>query len=268
MTLTTANYVGERVRNEILRFLPPRDWDVVSEDLRPIRAPLGFVLYEAGAPIDWIYFPQTAVFSASQLLRDGGVAEISMVGPEGLAGWKVLLEEAPATRTVCSMPGEVLAMRADAFLRHAEAFSHLRSAALAYIGRHVTMLAQLVACNRLHRVEQRCARWLLMTADRVNDATFPLTQERLSMMLGAQRPTLTAVMASLREAGCVGGRRGVVEILDRQKLKSIACECYDACAVLFRRDHRAPQHASPGFHMRGSIHNVIDRPQLAPHALH
>lgn len=222
--------------NNILRSLPPRDWDALSEDLRPIRTPLGFVLYQAGGPIDWIYFPQTAVFSAVQLLHDGGVAEIAMIGPEGLAGWKLLLERASASHTACSMPGEALAIRTDAFLKHVAASSALRSASLAYAGRYVTMLSQLIACNRLHRAEQRCARWLLMTADRVSDDTFPLTQERLSTMLGAQRPTLTGVIASLRAAGCVAGGRGVIEILDRPQLTSIACECYEICASLFRSD--------------------------------
>jgi CRP-like cAMP-binding protein len=198
--------------------------------------PLGFVLYEPDEAIDRMYFPQTAVVSVSQM-RDGAVAEISMIGPEGLTGWEILLEKTSASaRMVCSMPGTALAVRADALLRHVESCSDLRSALFAYLNGYLAMLAQLIACNRLHRVEQRCARWLLMTADRVNDVAFPLTQERLSAMLGSQRSTLTTVMASLREAGCVGGRRGVVEILDRPKLESFACECYDICASIFRPD--------------------------------
>jgi CRP-like cAMP-binding protein len=222
------------VRNEVLRRLPRREWDRISKDIRPVHIPQGFLAYSPDDPIDWIYFPQTAVFSALRLMRDGAVAEISMIGPEGLTGWRVLLEKAVASaRTVCSMPGEALAMDAEVFLEHVEASPALRSASLAYVSRYMTMLSLLIACNRLHRVEQRCARWLLMTGDRVGDAPFLLTQERLSAMLGSQRPTLTTAIASLREAGCVGGGRGVIEILDRAKLKSFACECYDVCAQLF-----------------------------------
>lgn len=231
--------VTELLRNEVLRALPPGDLSCISKDLRAVHMPLGFELYGPDEPIDWIYFPQTAVFSALRLMRDGAVAEISMIGREGFAGWKVLLEKTVASvRTVCSMPGEALAMATDAFLEHVETSPALRSAALAYTSAYMTMLSQLIACNRLHRVEQRCARWLLMAGDRVGDAPFLLTQERLSAMLGSQRPTLSTTMASLREAGCLGGGRGVVEILDRAKLRSFACECYDVCAGLFRTDTR------------------------------
>jgi CRP-like cAMP-binding protein len=198
--------------------------------------PLGFVVQRPDEPIDRIYFPQTAVFSVSRLMRDGVVAEISMIGREGLSGWEVLLEKGSASAsTVCSVPGEALAMSADAFLRHVKASPALLSASLVYVSRYASVIAQLVACNRLHRVEQRCARWLLMTADRTENAAFPLTQDRLSTVLGSQRPTMTAVIASLRNAGCVGGKRGVVEILDRRKLESLSCECYDICASLFRQ---------------------------------
>lgn len=95
------------------------------------------------------------------------------------------------------------------------------------------MLAQLIACNRLHRVEQRAARWLLMTIDRISALEFPMTQERLSMMLGAQRPTVTAVMASLRDAGCLENSRARVRVTDRRCLESLACECYAICAAYF-----------------------------------
>jgi CRP-like cAMP-binding protein len=222
------------VRNKVLRGLPLRDWDRISKDIRPVHIARGFLAYGPDDPMDWIYFPQTAVFSALRVMRDGAVAEISMIGPEGLTGWKVLLEKAAASvLTVCSMPGEALAMDTEAFFEHAETSPALRRASLAYASRYMTMLSVLIACNRLHRVEQRCARWLLMTGDRVGDAPFSLTQERLSAMLGSQRPTLTAAIASLREAGCVGRGRGVIEILDRAKLTSFACECYEVCAQLF-----------------------------------
>lgn len=225
------------LRNNLLRSLPARDWDVVSESMRSVQMPSGFLLYVRDEPIDWIYFPQTAVFSVSRLTLDGGVAEIAMIGREGVAGWDIFMEKGLASApTTCSMPGEALAMRTNEFWRHVETSSSLRSAFLGYVSRYTTMLAQLIACNRLHRIEQRCARWLLMTADRIDNTIFSLTQERLSMMLGSQRPTLTAVLASLREAGCVGTRRGVLEILDRQRLESLACECYEVCSSIFRED--------------------------------
>lgn len=238
MTLAIAGDVGGRARNEILHALPPMDWKSVAKDLRSVQVHTGRVLYEPDDPIDVVYFPQTAVFSASRLMRDGGVAEIAMIGPEGVVGLRSFLRGGGSTsdRVVCSVPGEALTMRVDAFLRHAEGSLALHRALLWYAGGCMTMLAQLIACNRLHRLEPRCARWLLMTADRIGHGPIPLTQERLSMMLGAQRPTVTAVLALLRATGCVGSTRGRVEIFDRRRLESLACECYSVCASVFRKD--------------------------------
>ncbi|MBV8066343.1 MAG: Crp/Fnr family transcriptional regulator [Candidatus Eremiobacteraeota bacterium] len=192
------------------------------------------VLYEAGAPIDRVYFPQSAVISIVQLMQEGSAAEIGMVGCEGVSGVESILGGGPATgRHICQVPGTALSLSAGALRRGVKERDDLLRSLLGYVGGYAAMLAQLIACNRLHRVEQRCARWLLMTVDRSGRLEFPMTQERLSMMLGAQRPTVTTVMTSLRDAGCLENTRGRVKIKDRKCLGSFACECYQLCRSYF-----------------------------------
>lgn len=184
--------------------------------------------------MDRVYFPDSAVVSIVQVMQDGSMAEIGMVGREGFCGLDVILRTGTAVaRHICQVPGSAWAMQAEALQERLQNDGELLSALLDYTGGYCSMLAQLIACNRLHRVEQRCARWLLMTVDRTRQREFPMTQERLSLMLGAQRPTVTAVMTKLRDAGCLENSRGQVCITDRKCLESYACECDWLCAGYF-----------------------------------
>ncbi len=167
-------------------------------------------------------------------MREGTAAEIGMVGREGFCGLNVVLRKGIATgRHVCQVPGTAWMMPAHALRQALKSDGDLLESMLDYAGGYCAMLAQLIACNRLHRVEQRCARWMLMTADRIADMQFPMTQERLSMMLGAQRPTVTSVMTTLRDAGCLESSRGQVRIISRACLEKYACECYRLCSAYF-----------------------------------
>lgn len=191
------------------------------------------VIYEPGDRVDKVYFPGSGVVSIIQMMHDGTAAEIGLVGREGICGLDAVLRNGIAAgRHLCQVPGTAWALPTP-FFQEALKEADLSRASLAYVGAYSAMLAQLIACNRLHRVEQRAARWLLMTTDRISSLEFPMTQERLSMMLGAQRPTVTAVMASLRDAGCLENSRGRVRVTDRRRLESFACECYAICAGYF-----------------------------------
>lgn len=225
-------------QNQVLSRLPAGTQRRAYNELERVVLGDSQVLYEAGQRIDRIYFPESAVVSIIQVMEAGNAAEIGMVGPEGVAGIDAILrEESAATgRDICQVPGSALAMPARAARRLAREDPAFMNSLLGYVGGYCAMLAQLIACNRLHRVDQRCARWLLMTYDRTDSPDFPMTQERLSMMLGAQRPTITSVMAKLREAGCIENRRRQVRIIDRAYLESCACECYGFCARCFGFD--------------------------------
>lgn len=174
-------------------------------------------------------------------MQEGTAAEVGMVGCEGISGLEAVLRDGtPTARSVCQVPGTSLMMPARALRRVAKDSDDLMRALLDYTGGYCAMLAQLIACNRLHRVEQRCARWLLMTYDRTGRLSFPMTQERLSVMLGAGRPTVTSTIAALRDAGCLTNGRGQVRIQDLKCLESFACECYRLCASYFSFDAAKP----------------------------
>lgn len=220
--------------NRILATLSSSAETGAPGELESVRLYDGGVLYEPGAPIDRVYFPIDSVVSIVQVMEEGAAAEVGMVGPEGVSGLDALLRDRPSTaRSLCQVPGEAKALPATTFRRLVQEDPALRGAFFYYAGGYCAMLAQLIACNRLHRVEQRCARWLLMTVDRLRRFEFPMTQDRLSMMLGAQRPTVTATMMSLRDSGCLEYNRGEVRITDRERLQSFACECYALCASYF-----------------------------------
>lgn len=220
--------------NHVLGTLSDRTRQGLAPSLASCVLADGQIIYEAGAAIDRVYFPESAVVSIIQVMQEGTVAEVGMVGREGFCGLDVILRTGTAVaRHVCQVPGSAWVMPAAALRQAFEADGDLLSALLDYTGGYCAMLAQLIACNRLHRVEQRCARWLLMTADRIGQREFPMTQERLSLMLGAQRPTVTAVMTKLRDAGCLENSRAQVRITDRACLESYACECYWVCAGYF-----------------------------------
>jgi CRP-like cAMP-binding protein len=218
----------------VLASLPEKTRDGLAPLLTAVHLGNGQVLYEASAPIDRIYFPESSVVSIIQVMREGTMAEVGMIGREGFCGLDAVLRTGTtAARHVCQVPGSAWAIPVPALRQAVDADRKLLFALIDYTGGYCAMLAQLIACNRLHRIEQRCARWLLMTVDRSNSDTFPMTQERLSMMLGAQRPTVTAVMTTLRDAGCLENPRGQVRITDRACLESFACECYWVCASYF-----------------------------------
>jgi CRP-like cAMP-binding protein len=167
------------------------------------------------------------MISLLAITEDGSTTEISMVGNEGLVGVSPLLgvNQAPY-RVQVQIPGTGLRLRTSVLV---EEFSHggpLHDLTLRYIHSLLVQISQSAACNRFHSIEQRLCRWLLVARDRVHSDTVALTQETLSHMLGANRTNVTTAAASLKMAGLIEYRRGVIHILNRQALESTACECY------------------------------------------
>jgi CRP-like cAMP-binding protein len=208
--------------------------DSLAASLKSASLDGGRVVQEFGAPIEHIYFPQTAVLTTVQLMQEGVAAAVSLVGREGISGLDAVLRDGPGRgHVVCQVPGAVFSISAHELRVLIRQHASLLNSILYYTSGYCAMLSQLIACNRLHQVERRCARWLLMILDRIKGPIFPMTQERLSVMLGAQRPTVTTTLAALREAGCLETSRGQVRITDRKRLESYACECYWLCASYF-----------------------------------
>jgi CRP-like cAMP-binding protein len=162
------------------------------------------------------------------------------VGREGIVGIGALLgDEHALGRYVVPVPGFALAMEVSRFQGALREDPDLRAACEVYAQAFVRHLLQNIACHAAHSMEQRCARWLLTSADRTEDDTFELTQECLAQMLGVPESTCTAVVGSLQQAGLIDYRRGAIRVLDRLGLEAAACECYrivrDRCERLLAR---------------------------------
>ena len=222
--------------NRLLSLLSDDDYEHLRPHLSPIALEYRKILYEAARPIEHVYFPVDGVASMVITSAEGASAEVGTIGSEGMVGLPVCLgdREAPSSVYV-QVPGTGLKMDADAFRGELAHCPTLNLAMLRYTHAFFNQVAQSAACAHLHRVEQRCCRWLLMTRDRMPSDEFLLTHEFLGMMLGVRRTTVTEVMGSLQKAGLIRYRRGHVSILDPEALRSRACECYDISRLEFDR---------------------------------
>lgn len=233
--------IGSRVAgyraNRLLAALSPRDLAVLQPHLEPLALARGRVLFEPGDDVTTTYFPcHRTMASLLIVTRDGREVEAATIGREGAVGGIVSEGHKPAFgRAVVQIPGEAYAISTSHLEaaktgspRFADLFSRYADSLLA-------QMMQGVACNALHRVEERCARWLLAVHDRAGDSIIHLTHESLAEMLGVRRTTVTAVTGELQARGLVRTRRGGVEIVDRPGLERVACECYRAVEEHFAR---------------------------------
>jgi CRP-like cAMP-binding protein len=185
------------------------------------------VLCEADEPLGRAYFVEVGAVSLVTVFEDGTTAEMATVGREGMVGIGILLGgEHAFGRYVVPVSGFAHAIETSRLRSALRVSPELRAACETYAQAFVGHLLQNVACNAAHQVEQRYARWLLMCAEQTENDTFELTQEYLAEMLGVRRSTVTVVAGTLQQAGLIHYRRGVITILDRQRLEATVCECY------------------------------------------
>ncbi len=222
--------------NALLRALPSHALDVLRADLTPVALGRGESINEPDTPLRKIQFPVGCVLSMLTLMHDGAAVEVTTVGCEGMGGFQAVLgAERVSERVICQVPGNAYSCGIDKFRKHFQELEAFRFLLQRYAQVAFSVVAQSVACNRLHGVNQRCARWLLMTHDRVFSDTFDLTQEFLAIMLGSNRPTVSVAAAALQEAGFISYARGHITIRDRRGLESAACECYATTKKHFDR---------------------------------
>ena len=220
--------------NRLLAALPAADYARILPSLTVVPLKLKTILHKPGEPIREVYFPGGGFCSMLTVLEDGSMVEIATVGREGMVGVNAVLDGMPGP-FMTMVQGETdtcYRMKVDAFRREIErrgAFHEL----MAHFGQALFgFVAQSTACNAMHSVEQRLARWLLMAHDRMGTPAFPLTQEFVAIMLGASRPTVTIVAGTLQKAGLIKYRHGRVTIVDRESLEAASCECYRAATNL------------------------------------
>jgi CRP-like cAMP-binding protein len=226
--MTHTSIDQEQESNRILRALPANSYRRLASIAEPIPLNTGDVIERRGAVSRYVHFPQQGMLSLLVPMKNGQQVEAGTVGNEGVLGLGALLEAVHLDfETICQVPGSALRIPVARFKKE---FGRDK-AVLRLINRYsqslMTQFIQGVACNRLHNVEQRCARWLLMTRDRVDSNTFSLTQEFLGEMLGVRRASVTTVAGKLQRAGLIRYNRGIIQILDRKRLEKLACECYE-----------------------------------------
>jgi len=213
--------------NRLLDLLPAADLDVLRPHLEFIALDYRLSLCEENRPITFVYFPLSGVASLVNTMANGSAAEVGTIGNEGVVGLPVLFGDTVGPTTVyVQVPGEGLRMAVGEFAKALAGSASMRAVMLRYAHALFNQVAQSAACNRFHRIEQRCCRWLLMTHDRVQTDQFLLTQEFLGMMLGVQRSSVTAAASGLKRKKLIEYSRGRVTILDREGLLKRSCECY------------------------------------------
>jgi len=215
--------------NRILQKLDSKDYDSLMARAKVVQLKFGQRLYRQDKPVDAVYFPLTSMVSLLVSFSRKVQMEMATVGREGVVGAAELLQKQGAMGlSIIQIPGAAVRIPADSFLKELSARPLLEKA----MHRHLFALTRQIlhgaACNRLHSMEERCARWLLMTHDRASQDSFPLTQEFLSHMLGVRRATVNVATGMLKKAGFIRYVRGQITVIDRAGLESASCECYRA----------------------------------------
>jgi CRP-like cAMP-binding protein len=215
------------IRNKILRLLPPAEISAVVERSEMVTIKSKELLYEPGDRLEYVHFPEDCVISLVTVMEDGDQVEAMTVGNDGFAEIPLFhgVETTP-NRGCGQISGIASRITVEDFRELVEQCVRIRELLHRYSEFVYETVAQSAACNRLHVIEQRCARWLLMSQDRVGRDTFDLTQEFLAEMLGVRRPGVTVAMGFLAKAGLVAYGRGNIRVVDRPGLEKVACECY------------------------------------------
>ena len=213
--------------NRLLAALPPDEYAPLQPHLEVVSHRPSDTIHAVDEPIHHVYFPLTAVVSVTTMMADGAMVEVGTVGREGTTGLPVFNGAASSPlHTFTQIPGDHARLPVAAFRAAAAPGTALHGLLQRFAQAYYVLTAQGAGCNRLHPVEERCARWLLLTHDRVGADTFPLSHEFLGYMLGVRRASVSVAMGTLQHAGVLTYHRGVVTVRDRPGLEGTACECY------------------------------------------
>ena len=234
--LTEARPVAP-LGNRLLALLPESDLARLMPQMRRVSLTRKQILHKGGEVISEVYFPNGGVCSMTTVMSDGRMVEVATIGNEGVVGIAAIFgRDISNSESLVQVPGtDAFALGVDAFRAELEHGSALAMLVNRYIQAFLVMVLQSTACNSLHSAEERCARWLLMTRDRIGSNEFPMTQELLAVMLGVRRPTVTLILQKLGQRGLVRYSRGRLEVADGPELERAACECYRTVQAEFAR---------------------------------
>jgi CRP-like cAMP-binding protein len=219
---------GKEIENLILLSLPRQECAQILPCLEFLRMKLHQVMHEVGEVIRSAYFINSGLASVLAVQPDGKSVEVGLVGKEGFVGLPILFGfKTSALRVVTQGDGTAYRVDVPTLLKVLPGCPELEKRLQRFSMIMAMQSTQLAACNRLHDVEERLARWLMMSHDRIDSQTMPLTQEFLGQMLGTRRSSVSLAASILQKAGMITYTRGNVTILDRGKLQEAACDCYD-----------------------------------------
>jgi CRP-like cAMP-binding protein len=233
---TSAASPQRQSPNHLLAALDPAEYRRLAPKLRTVPLTHLLELQRAGEPVRHVYFPGSGVCSVITVMRDGRMVEVGTIGREGVVNFGVFFapDAIQAFSTIVQVPGDsAQVLSTDAFLEEMERKGELYQQVRRYAQAYSLFSMQATACTSVHSVEERCAKWLLMTHDRVGADRFVLTHEFFAAMLGVRRATVTVVAQAFQSAGLIQYARGVITIIDRERLKQASCECYDIVARQF-----------------------------------
>ena len=222
-----TNSEGKPVKNKVLLAMPDSEYHVMRADLTFIDLPHHLSLHEPTQKIEFVYFPNRGMVSQVVVTKDGRTVEVGVVGSEGFVGAVLAAGlSRSSVREIMQIAGDGFRMMGNALERILRSTPQLQVLLNRHTGLQGMQVAQTAACNRLHDIQQRLSRWLLMTQDRVHSGVLPITHDFIATVVGAGRSAVGLAASVLQKNGTIDYVRGAVKILDRRKLEKSACECY------------------------------------------
>ncbi len=223
-----TNVEGKPVRNKVLLATPDNEYELMRPELMHIDLPHHLSLHEPTQNIEFVYFPNRGMVSQVVVTKDGRTVEVGVVGKEGYlgAGLAAGLSRS-SVREIIQIAGDGFRIMANALERILRSAPQLQMILSRHTGLQGMQVAQTAACNRLHDIQQRLSRWLLMTQDRVDSGVLPITHDFIATMMGTDRSTVSLAASVLQKKGIIEYVRRAVKIVNRRKLEKSACECYD-----------------------------------------
>jgi CRP-like cAMP-binding protein len=214
--------------NYLLAALPAEVFDRLLPDLKPVTMPLGKVIYESGAQLEYVYFPTpSCIVSMLYVMEDGSSAEIAVVGDEGMVGIALFMGGGTTpSRALVQSAGQAFRLPGNALKKEFERHTGFQHLLLRYTQALITQMSQTAVCNRHHSVDQQLCRWLLLSLDRLPTNELTMTQELIANMLGVRREGVTDAAGKLQALGLISYSRGRITVLDRAGLEAQVCECY------------------------------------------
>ena len=222
-----TNGDGKPVRNKVLLAMPEDEYKSIRPDLAYVDLPHHLSLHEPTQNIEFVYFPNRGMVSQVVVTKDGRTVEVGVVGKEGYVGAGLAAGlSRSSVREVIQIAGDGFRIMGNALGRILRSAPQLQVMLNRHTGLQGMQVAQTAACNRLHDIEQRLSRWLLMTQDRVHSGVLPITHDFIATMMGTDRSTVSLAAAVLQKKGRIEYVRGAVKIVNRRKLEKSACVCY------------------------------------------